>query len=394
MISRYDNFGRRLAVSAGLGLVLALLAMHLWQMSLKAPDVRFEARDFQLIGGEGSLTQTGLEVRAPAENGQAMVMVPLPRVPASEIETLTFKARGLDQAFGSGLLWLTAEEPARARSVPLSLSIVQAGEISTANLEGWEGEVIGVGFVVQGPFTEPVVFQQLGTVPAQVGLGDTLVRMMGNLTHWTDWEGGSVNFYIGAERQERRLTPALMVGLWVLFSIAVYALGMRMVAGRAGGDPIDLQKLATASLVLFLLGWALLDIRWQIDLWQRHVSAWTDPTLADDAERKIALQALRTQVLDPVPDRRVFLISAQPTEYRTYRTRYHLGAAPVSFGMNRLPTVAERASGDILLVLGSTDRLIFERATGRLESSTESIPVTLLGNTPQTGGVFLIAEEN
>jgi hypothetical protein len=76
--------------------------------------------------------------------------------------------------------------------------------------------------------------------------------------------------------------------------------------------------------------------------------------------------------------------------YAVYRTRYHLGAADTSFGLDRLPSIAERRAGDYLIVFGLRDRLEYVRSRGVIESSTESIPVDLIANSPETGGIFRI----
>ena len=373
MISR-----NKLLYSIIAGFALSWLAMVLIEGGIAGPSARYDSTAFKIVTGQGLLTQSGFEVTAPAESGQAMVVVELPKpLEAAQIPQLTFKAPGIERAAGAGMFWVTAADPTRGTPMPLTLEQVKTGEVNLEGNPNWRGEILRVGFIVQGPLGAPVVFRELGLVGIDQSLGNLVTRVARQWTHFSGWDGGAVNFYLGAERSERRLTPLVFTTLWVLFTALVYF------AWRG-----ERRRWVIAAVVLG--GWLLLDLRWQLDLLQRHGQDEPDPALMADQRRQTLLSELKERQFDQRPDSRVFIISADTTSYAVYRTRYHLGATNTSFGLDRLPSAAERRAGDYLIVFGLRDRLEFSRSRGVLESSTESIPVDLITNSPETGGIFRI----
>jgi hypothetical protein len=373
MISR-----SKLAYSVTAGFLLAWIAAYFLEGGIAGPSARYDSTRFQAVAGTGVLTQSGFEVTSAAPNGQAMVVVELPEsIDASDFPQITFKAPGLESAAGAGLFFITAAEPTRGFPIPLTLEQVRAGSVALDSVPNWRGEIIRIGFVVQGPWPQPVVFRELGLVPLERSLGALVTRVSRQWVQWSGWDGGAVNFYIGADRSERRLTPLVFTSLWVLFAALIY------LAWRG-----EQRRLVIVSLILG--GWLLLDLRWQVDLWQRHGADEPDPALLADERRRALLTQLKESQLGQRPDARVFIISADTTGYSVYRTRYHLGATQTSFGLDRLPSANERREGDFLIVFGLRDKLEYSRSRGVIESSTEIIPVDLIANSPETGGIFRI----
>jgi hypothetical protein len=61
--------------------------------------------------------------------------------------------------------------------------------------------------------------------------------------------------------------------------------------------------------------------------------------------------------------------------------------------MTRLPSASERRPGDLILVLGSREPLTVDTASKRLVSPTDSVPVTMLLNSPVAGTLFKILDD-
>lgn len=371
----------KLAVAVSVGLLAALGTLFLLSGGLPAEPTRVGAEQFQLGSGTGGPSATGFVVTGVGSNEQAMVFVSLqPSIEAEEYPIVRLNATGLDKAQGAGVFWVNSDEPTRGHPRPLTLAEVRGGQIDLAGSPAWRSQIIRVGFIVQGPLSAPVMFDSVTIEGRPVSLANFVSRVGRNWVSLSDWDGGSINFYVGAEKTERVLTPTLMIGLFALFAGVIYLL-------LRGPSPL----VVVASLVV--LGWGLLDLRWQADLWHRHATSMTDPSLEKDRLRAGQLEQLRVQLPEVPEGRRIFIVTSEPSGFDAYRTRYHLGALPTSFGLARLPTAAERRAGDVLIVLGLKERLEYSVPRQRLETDQESISATLIGNSPQTGGIFQIQPE-
>jgi len=364
------------------GFILAAVSVYLLASGVGGSVLRFDSTRFQIASGQGLLTQNGFEITAAApETNQAMVVVSLDQpVEAEDFPNVSFKVPGLDQAVGAGMFWITAVEPTKGHPMPLTMEQVRSGRVSLETAPEWRGKILRIGFVVQGPWSAPVTFRELGVLPREVAFSELAARWARQWTHWTPWDGRAINFYMGAELTERQITPVVFTALWVLWAALIFF------AWRG-------EQLRTTLAVLVLGGWALLDTRWQIDLWQRHGRELDEAVFLEDQRRQMMLSELKARQFDSRPDARIFIISADPTGYAAYRTRYHLAAANTSFGLDRLPSAAERREGDYLIVFGLRDRLEYSRSSGILESSSERISADLIANAPEIGGVFRVRAE-
>lgn len=378
MITRYKVL---LAVLGG-G-VLALATLFLLEGGIDGPTIRLDSRQFALVSGQGSATQAGFQLTGAGDNAQAMVVANLPYpVSAAEYVSLTFKAPGLDQVQGSGVFWITAGNPTQAWPRALALPEVQAGEVQVVDHPQWSGQITRIGFVVQGPLMSPVTFQEVGLIPRSVQFATVLDRLAGHWTTVSEWDGGSINFFLGVERSERRISPSLLMLCWVIYFGLIYLL-------LRGPNP-------TLTLTIALLAATfVLDARWQMQLWYRHFNHGDDPVLVKDERRAQKLSEARRQLLDSLAeDQRLFIVSDDPSGYDVYRTRYHLGSVPTSFGLDRLPRSDEWRPGDLMLVLGLNERLDYQRSTRLVITRSASLPATLLSNTPEAGAIFQLRAED
>jgi len=371
----------KLAVAVTGGLLAALVALFLLSGGLPAEPTRVGAERFQQGAGTGGLSAAGFAVTGVGVNEQALVFVSLqPPVAAEEYPIIRLSAMGLDKAQGAGVFWVNSDEPTRGHPRPLTLAEVRGGQIDLTGSPAWRSQIIRLGFIVQGPLSAPVVFDSVTLEGRPVSLTTFMSRLVRNWVSLSHWDGGSINFYVGSEKTERVLTPTLTLGLFVLFSAVFYLL-------LRGPNPL----VVAASLVV--LAWGLLDLRWQADLWHRHATSMADPALEKDRLRADQLEQLRARWPQEPVGRRIFIVTSEPSGFDAYRTRYHLGALPTSFGLSRLPTATERRPGDVLIVLGLRERLEYSVPKQRLETDQESISAVLIWNSPQTGGIFQIRPE-
>jgi hypothetical protein len=386
-IIRADMLSRRsiaLTVSAAvLAVPLAVLILWLWERLSTEPSARFEGVSFQLLSGEGGFGQGGLELRQVGPNGQGIMGVRIRNLPAEKFGEISFSMLGLENAQGAGVYWHRKSDPGVSHARALSIDEVRNGRARLDVDPQWVGEIQTFGFIVQGPIKSAVVLRSLGFVPDNAAVSEVFSRLVQNWTSVTDWGGGSVNFYIGAERDERRLTPVAFGLTWLFSGLLIFLILRRM--GWVNDDELPVTAVAVAG---FLVVWAALDLRWQVDLWQRHFVPTDDALVAADERRAKLWAEVRPRLFNA--QSRVFIVSDDPSGYLAYRTRYHLGATRSSFGMLRLPNVAERRAGDLILILGSREPLQVDRSKNLLFSPSESVPATLVFNSPELGTVFRV----
>ena len=381
---------RSLVLTVGaalLALPIAVLLLWAWERLSTEPSARFEGASFQVLAGEGGFAQGGLELRSAGTAGQGVLALRLKDLPAAKFGSLKFSVIGLDRAAGAGVYWNRKDSPAVSHARPLSLEEVRLGEAQIAGDARWRGDIQTFGLIVQGPLNGEVVLRSLGFVADSATFGEVTGRVLANWRRVGDWEGGSVNFYIGAEREERRLTPVSFSLTWLFATVVLMAISRRLGWERES----EWLPMPTLVMFAFLVAWAVLDLRWQRDLWHRHFTPTDDSLVLADMERAKFWAEFRPRVLTDVS--RMFIVSDDPSGYLAYRTRYHLGATPTSFGMTRLPSASERRPGDLILVLGSREPLTVDTASKRLVSATDSVPVTMLLTSPVAGTLFKILDD-
>jgi hypothetical protein len=367
-----------LVASAVIAIPLVIVAFWLWEGYRASPALQFEGVKLQVLEGEGVPAAGGVSIRTVSPQGRAMIAIPVGVADAARYPLVSFTVVGLDRAGGAGVYWTNTDKPGVGHPRPLSLEEARSGVIRLQGDPRWQGSIESLGFIIQGPLAQEVLFQSIGLSSDSVSFLDVAQRLKLNWLALANWDGGSVNFHIGASRTERIMTPVLSVFLWAVLTFSLFIAFLRFGRFSSAG--------ATLSLfVTLLLGaWALLDLRWQAELVGRHFNSEEDVMLAADQRRREALSKLREE-FNGFGQARILLVSHDPSGYVAYRTRYHLGAARTSFAMDRLPTPAERRPGDYLLLMSSTEPLTVDKARGFVSSQTESIPVDFLKNAPEAG---------
>lgn len=370
----------RVALAGLLAIPLVVFIFWVWERLTVTPAIRFEGPAFQLLAGEGASTQFGLQITKVAADGRAVVGLPMGGRDASAFDSLSFEIRGLEGATGAGIYWTRTDQPGVGIPRPFSLEEVREGRVVLSGFPGWEGRLDSVGFIVQGPLQGEVLFRAINLQPDKSTLLAVASRLVRQWSVLGDWDGGSVNFYVGAERTERRLTPALAATLWLFVVVLLWRIA---ILNRIGMPPLPAVLVAG-----FLVAWAALDLRWQTDLIHRHFTPSTDPLVATDRERARFWAENKAKIFSA--EQRVFLVSNDPTSYVAYRTRYHLGAVRTSFASTGLPAEGQRRVGDYILILGSREPVRFDEASQRLSIGETTVAAKLIFNVPEAGALLQI----
>lgn len=271
--------------------------------------------------------------------------------------------QGLHPATQVRLFWRNDAEPRTFHSVPVDATVGGRAVLSPAGHEGWTGTVIELGVLVSGSVPETLGVGSLRAGPLTARSFWPTV-----LTQWATfrpWRQATINHLAVVPRGLLfPIVPA--VALWIVLVLLSYRLLRR---SRPRGDPGWI-------LLVFLIGWVLLDLRWQADLMFKldetrfvHAGKTVDEKYlaGPDAGLYQLSMVLRESLYDP--GSRVFVLSQEPKEVRRYkRRRMHYFLLPANvYSRDELPPLPDRLrGGDLILALAPHEGLRFEPAQGEL----------------------------
>jgi hypothetical protein len=210
----FKAFSWRVAVVAVI-VAIPLVVSTLWvRQQLSAVPVGYrEGSTFQLIEGEGTKLPAGLQVRGVGAQGRAIVTTELPDLAAEQYESVRFDIEGLDAAEGAGIYFTVKSQPTVGHPRALTLQMARQGVVRISEDPRWEGQVQTIGFIVQGPLKQPIVFRGLTLVP-------TVVSPVG---------------------------PAIWIGLGILYSVIAYAGLMIVFGGSLSPQSVPSKELDDAG---------------------------------------------------------------------------------------------------------------------------------------------------
>ncbi|AHF00133.1 hypothetical protein [Thioalkalivibrio paradoxus] len=270
-----------------------------------------------------------------------------------------------------GVAWVSSLDPDRVHTVPLGPENTLSYRARLDEHPDWRGQIQGLALMMLGPPNTYVNVQQLMLEPVSVPFVQGLRLMLGNWAEFEGWGGYSVNYIQGGARPGALLSPVVFAAFWVTSSILVYVLWSIAARRRVRLAPL---------LIIVLLGWVALDLRWQVDLLQqlerthdRYAGkTWEEKRrAAEDGSLYEFVEALKTHLgIDPV---RVFVVNDRDYTYSSLRAKYHLLPHNAD---NQLPLLEELADDDYLLVFRGVDRVRAARASIP-SMPTDSTPATV-----------------
>jgi hypothetical protein len=385
----------RLILSALLSAASVVAGYHVYELctvASSAPVVVLDATDLKLAQGRGQLTQQGLEIRDVTASGTAAVIGVLTGLPATRYRSVTWDAVGLADALAVNLVWRIAQEPEVTQARLLTPEELRAGAIEMDESSGWEGQLLGVGFLIAGPLNREVIVGSVSLTPQPPRLLESIGSLARRCGYWEPWNAGSINFY--AENPPGALlTPVAMVAIWIGMSLALYRLAGGKFAGRQG---------RTAVVLIVLGGWLVLDLRWQWVLHERLTSTkarygsvgeyrGVSSIYQTFAEAEDALAQVAAEMRGRLPDvpSRLFILSADPGGYVSARLRYLLAPHRGYLGRLRLPNRQQARAGDYVLLVQPNNTIHYDPSERSLRWKNRSLRADLVYATA-FGNLFII----
>jgi hypothetical protein len=376
-------------LSATFGLWLLLAGVYLWSDDPARPTMRIDAQSLQLTAGEGAQSDQGLRVERAAPNGLVLVQGAIRPFEARDYRGLGWRLDGLDATRALRVIWATAATTRKPFDRLISTAERRAGFVDLTEDPNWEGLIVGVGLAVVGsePESEPLLFESLTLQPRRPALSAILPLAWNDWRRDLGWTGRSINFTDSAEGTGR-IRPLIPVVVWCALAALIHLLLAPPWRGFRTWTPYG---------VILLVGWLVLDARWQWLLLERLDQTRALYAGLDAVERRRVGpdQGFYPFIAD-IRDRlgtepaRLLLVASDPAGYGANRARYHLLPHNV-----RLTATLDAASGvtpgDFVLLMSPLDRTAHDRARSELVFGDWRLAVSSELSRPGLGTLFRVA---
>jgi len=298
-----------------------------------------------LARGTGAISGGALVITAVDANGTAIVSLNTD-FRTSEYRTITWEATQVPATADVQMLWRTDLAPSRLNTIAVSVASGRLLRVELAGHPNWLGRVTGIALAIRTPLSEPIRIGQVRASP--MGALDLLRERAREWFAFEGWSGTSINGLSGGAPTQDVPLPAFLAFIAVI-AAAVYVLLFRR-ARQATAVPI-------AITTIFVLAWALCDVRWQSNLLRQALAThvqyggkdWRDKHLAaEDGFVFAFIDSIRTKL--PATPARIFVVA--DVHYFRDRAAYHLYPHNVFFDpyLNTTPPAAAMRQGDYLLV--------------------------------------------
>lgn len=367
------------AIGGALLTVLALLLFYrMGGLAGVSPPLVLQGADLQLASGQGEQTPTGLIIRQAGPQGVAAVQGAARMVRAALYRQVYWQVEGLDPRSELRLMWVSANEPRTLREISLPSAGRASSAFDLSQEPHWQNRIMAIGLAVRGPLPQPLVINRLELRPVALTVAELWNLAIAEWTVFEDWSQRSINYTAGAPL-DALFPPVLVIALWIGFGSALYFMLF--------GLPLHSTGRLLPYAMLFLLGWLVVDVRWQWDLSRRLERTAEHFAGKEGDERRLAAAdgelyrfLLEVRQRLPAQPTRLFILSANPGDSTTYqagRARYHLLPHNGYAGFSRPPGAAR--AGDYLLILSPLPGVRFNRERQALEwEDGQQLPAEML----------------
>lgn len=305
---------------------------------------------WQMITGTGEARADGWAILQPGKRGQSRIGVDLPWPASAEnIERIEVVFSGDVPHRPMHIGWSPGAASPSPALVSLEPVAASTGAVEASRMRPDAGQVSFLVIEVFGDTEEPIVIESVRLAAGKPGFMELQQRLFVEWFAFPPWTQKSAN-HTRASLEPLIVSPVLAVALWGAFACLLALLLFRF----AFRLPI------LVLLCIAVLGWLLLDVRWQADLFNKAATtirtfsgkSWQERRAAGiDGRLYEFIESLKAVVDER--QRRVFALGRD--EFWRTRARYH--GLPWSTRSTGLPLKAgwtrHLRTGDLLLLLGA-----------------------------------------
>jgi hypothetical protein len=323
-----------------------LMAFHTGPWQSRVEPRTIPGAKLAVVQGTVRVDGEAIWLERPGQDGTLVVSATLDQpLAAADFRYVRVRLAGAFPREGISFIWRTDRGEAKVPRLPLASSGGRVLPLTLGEIDGWNGRIVGVGLAMRGELAAPLLVDGIEFVPTS--WWTTATRMFGDWAEFEPWDGGSIHFMAGGNPSLRHPLP-LYLGISFLVAVGLYLLVI--VLGHTRFEP-------QAALAIALLGWAVIDARWQLNLlkqlditrWQYAGKSWEDKRLAAEDGRLFAFMREAKEKIGAAPAH-VFVFADD--EFDRVRGAYHLYPRNVTVQPKRqslLPAATFKA-GDVLVV--------------------------------------------
>jgi hypothetical protein len=236
---------------------------------------------------------------------------------ASDYGRVVIDADPLPKDVEAALIWVRRDEPGR----PYDQRLEQDGaRIVPTLLDGnadWRDEIAFVAVGIKGAMKEPWSLRAFRLEP--LGTAGIAADIVQGWTSLERWDGRSINVLFGGREEQRAWLPPLAFAASAIVALAAWLYARRR-ARRAA---------ATLLALPFLLGWLVLDLRWQANLVEQAGLTWDAYGGRDLEARHLAMDdgdlfRFAQAAAAKLPETPARIYATSDFEYFRRRAGYHL----------------------------------------------------------------------
>ena len=333
---------------------------------------------------------TGLTIHSLNNQGFALISSSSIRLNSSDFNQLEWQIDGLNENVDLQFVWTTRRAPKYLNYVDLFHTDGKEGIFDLNNIENWNGFIGAIGLRIKGILAADLTIRQIKLKTAPPTITKLLSLAWDDWTYFEGWNEHSINFIVGGPRFGPLLRPLPTIIAWIGLSIFIYAV-------------LSFAKKRFWSIrfcaIFFLIGWFVLDLRWQIDLWRQHLITYTifsgknwESRRLSDRDGELFAFIIEAKKKLPSEPARIYIVSADPdnsTKFIRLRAHYHLLPHNVYSKLSSLPTADKIRDGDYLLILNPIKGLEYNSNDKKLTSLKNNISYSAkLLYSAKTGYVF------
>jgi len=239
-------------------LILSLVYLHYnWpgKWISNAKPLSWNGAALTLNKGQGYSDQGKLVIKGLTDQGIAVASLSPPVFQAKDYPIIIWSASGATPSVEMEFLWRTTDNRVFMRPLVLANNTLEPLEI--AEDENWRGQIIDLTIIVKGTLAAPILVNDVSLESAS--LPKTLANMVKKWFALDPWQGTSINF-VNGDAIDKNVSPVLAIA-----AIILLALALNLILAITKIIPLNIAMVGG----MVLLGWFILDVRWQANLFQQ-----------------------------------------------------------------------------------------------------------------------------
>jgi len=205
--------------------------------------------------GQGYSDQGKLVIKALTYQDIAVASLSPPTFQAENYPTIVWSISGVTPSVEMEFLWRTADNRVFVRPLVWTNNTLEPLDI--AEDENWRGQIIDLAIIIKGTLAAPILVN--GVSLESASLPGALPNMVKKWFALDRWQATSINFVDG-DAIAKSVPPVLAIA-----AIILLALALNLIFAAVKIMPLNVAMVWG----IVLLGWFILDVRWQANLFQQ-----------------------------------------------------------------------------------------------------------------------------